>query len=269
MKAIVIDPGHGGADPGASYKGYTEKNINLSIAKKIRDYLEFHYHVDIMMTRSTDISVSLTERVNLANSSKADFFLSIHQNASGGSGFESYIFNGAILPQTKHIQQTIHTGTLQALRTNYSIVNRGQKQANFHVLREAKMSSLLLEVLFIDHIHDLSLLTNSIFIHDVSVAISVSIANALSLQEKTPSNMLYTVIAGSFQDRNNAQSQINYLSSKGIASFMIPSNVSGKTFFRIQAGAFSKRSNAQARVELLKKVGVSHAFILKKETSAV
>lgn len=80
VKRIIIDPGHGGSDPGTSGKlGTKEKNVALDIAMRLKNRLE-RYDYDVLMTREEDEAVSLQKRVELANSAMADLFISIHLN---------------------------------------------------------------------------------------------------------------------------------------------------------------------------------------------
>lgn len=79
---IAIDPGHGGTDSGASYGGMKEKDVNLTIAKYIKTYLEEYVGVQVYLTRSTDTYLELSERVSNAAAAGADVFISIHNNAS-------------------------------------------------------------------------------------------------------------------------------------------------------------------------------------------
>ncbi|MFG6115357.1 N-acetylmuramoyl-L-alanine amidase [Halobacillus sp. MO56] len=262
MKKIIIDPGHGGNDPGATYKSYEEKQFNLSIALKVRDYLLKNYEVDIGMTRTRDITVSLEERTRLANSKDADFFLSIHNNAAGGTGFESYIFSGTVPPATKAHQNIIHDMILDSVESKYGINDRGKKRANFHVLRETKMSALLLEVLFLDNPDDLEHLTDPEFIQDVSIAIAEGVKEAFDLPAKTVPGVLYKVIAGSFKNRTNAENRVQYLATHNIDSFIVPTTISGEQYYRVQAGAYSQRENAEQQVQKLKSIGITDAFIL-------
>ena len=97
---IVIDPGHGGRDPGAvGYSGTFEKDRALEIALLVRDILNIRRpELEIIMTRSTDCYVSLGARTRLANSMKADLFISIHCNAavnSSANGFETFFLSRA------------------------------------------------------------------------------------------------------------------------------------------------------------------------------
>jgi len=79
---VVIDPGHGGKDPGARGATIDEKTINLAVALKVGNLIaEKHKDVNIVYTRKTDVFISLDERANIANRHKADLFISIHTNA--------------------------------------------------------------------------------------------------------------------------------------------------------------------------------------------
>lgn len=260
MKKIVIDPGHGGTDPGATNGTYKEKDFNLNIGLKVRDYLQAHYEASILMTRTTDKKMDLSERTQFANSNKADYFCSIHINAGGGTGWESYIYNGTVSQFTINAQNTIHSTVMNAISTKYGVRDRGKKRANFHVLRETTMPAILLENLFIDTTSDLNLLKNNTFITDLANAIGKGIAQALSLPTK--STTLYKVIAGSFQEKQNALDRKSFLEQNGIGAIIVEAVVSGKTVYRVQAGAFRDRTYAEARLNEVKKLGITDAYIL-------
>ncbi|WLR46583.1 N-acetylmuramoyl-L-alanine amidase [Halobacillus litoralis] len=130
MKTVVIDAGHGGSDPGATYRGFQEKTFNLSIAMNVQRILSLNYEVRVLMTRTTDVTLSLEARTSLANQENADFFLSIHNNAAGGSGFESYIYNGPLMPNTQTYQNIIHDTTYRTIQ-GYNVRDRGKKKCQF------------------------------------------------------------------------------------------------------------------------------------------
>jgi N-acetylmuramoyl-L-alanine amidase len=94
LRTIVIDPGHGGDDPGAKgANGTLEKNVTLAIARKLKASLESRLGVRVMLTRESDQNISVDQRAALANNNKADIFLSIHASASvrpGTSGAEVF-----------------------------------------------------------------------------------------------------------------------------------------------------------------------------------
>ncbi|OIU73233.1 N-acetylmuramoyl-L-alanine amidase [Rossellomorea aquimaris] len=267
MKTIIIDPGHGGSDPGAAYKGNEEKTFNLLTALKVREYLIDKYEVRILMTRSENKTMPLTERSNFANSTNADFYLSIHHNAGGGTGFESYTFNGSVPAATLTYQTVIHNGFINEIKKKYPVIDRGKKRADFHVLRETKMPSLLVEILFIDNDKDVSLLNNTGFRNDTAMLIAEGVAKALSLPEKkeSPGGQLYKVIAGSFTDRKNAEDRAALLKQKSYDAFITTVVISGKTYYRVQAGAFTDKANAEKLAAELNRKKIE-AFILTEGT---
>ncbi|MFZ5651926.1 MAG: N-acetylmuramoyl-L-alanine amidase [Bacillota bacterium] len=181
LKTIVIDPGHGGSDPGAVAPDYHEKNLNLKISKKIVNEL-LPYQCTVKLTRKSDIYVGLAARAEFANSLNANFFVSVHVNAGGGTGFESFIHWTA--PElTGQYQDTVH-GRVASYLDSFGIADRGEKRADFAVLRLTKMPAILLENLFIDNNRDISFLTNEPFIAGLSHSIAGGIAQSLKIPLK-------------------------------------------------------------------------------------
>src|SRR5699024_9385880 len=137
-KVIVIDPGHGGHDPGATANGLKEKDLVLDIAKRLRSKLNGYSGVKVIMTRTTDRFLTLTQRTNIANRNNADLFVSIHVNAGGGVGFESFIYNGGVSNNTRKLQNDIHNAIMNQVGGR----DRGKKRANFAVVRQTKMPAV-------------------------------------------------------------------------------------------------------------------------------
>lgn len=258
MTLLMIDPGHGGNDSGATSGSYKEKDFTLHIALSVRDYLLSKYQVNIVMTRTTDITVSLRERTDFANEKKADYFCAIHINAGGGEGYESYIYSGSVPTQSIQNQAVIHNTVIDTIGKKYSVVDRGKKRANFAVLRETIMPAVLFENLFIDNPKDLDLLRNPLFIADLVQGLGEGLAHALDL----PVIILYRVIAGSFKDKQSALDRQKLLSSKGIESIIVDNVVSNEKMFRVQVGAYHDRLNAEKLLEELKKIGIPDASII-------
>ncbi|WP_020519112.1 N-acetylmuramoyl-L-alanine amidase [Catelliglobosispora koreensis] len=160
---VYIDPGHGGTDPGASANGLTEKHLTLAIALQTRDFLLARGNVAVRMSRTSDITRSLTWRTDDANAWGATIFVSIHINAGGGTGFESYRYPGTGAT-TQRLHSNVHSRVLSGMRTIAAVTDRGQKTANFHVLRETAMPAVLTENLFVDRVADANLLKRADFI---------------------------------------------------------------------------------------------------------
>ena len=92
---VVIDPGHGGQDPGCSYKQFKEKDIVLNVALRLGELIKDNFSdVEVIYTRKTDVFIPLYERGNIANKAGADLFFSIHVNAarsSAAAGTETFV----------------------------------------------------------------------------------------------------------------------------------------------------------------------------------
>ncbi|UOQ94934.1 N-acetylmuramoyl-L-alanine amidase [Halobacillus shinanisalinarum] len=264
MFKLYLDPGHGGNDPGATGNGLQEKNVNLDIALRIRDILNNEYRdVDVNMSRTTDTTKSLTQRTNEANAWNADYYLSIHINAFNGSarGYEDYIYVGlSESSQTAQYQDIMHN----EITAVNELTDRGQKQANFHVLRESAMPALLTENGFIDNANNAAKLADASYRQKVARGHVNGLERAFNL-EKAASETLYRVIAGSFQVKENAEERVTYLDSRGIPAFISETSVSGSTWYRVQAGAFRNRTNADQRLSEVKAAGIGDAYIQVEE----
>jgi N-acetylmuramoyl-L-alanine amidase len=106
INTIVIDPGHGGKDPGALGKKTYEKYITLEVALKLKSKLESDLGVKVLLTRSTDEFISLQDRTSMANRNNADLFISLHCNASkskNASGMEVYFLAPAKTSEAKDV----------------------------------------------------------------------------------------------------------------------------------------------------------------------
>ena len=179
MLKIVIDPGHGGNDPGAVNGQLYEKHYNLVIAAETARYLNHNYSAAIHLTRIADTTMGLGQRADYANELKADYFVSIHVNAGGGTGFESFIYTSTG-PATPIFRNTLHNWVADFYKS-HGIRDRGKKTANFTVLGQTVMPAVLLENLFIDNEQDLLFLKNTAFLKQVGTAIGEGIARALKL----------------------------------------------------------------------------------------
>lgn len=115
VKTIVIDPGHGGRDPGAiGPGGLKEKDVTLDIARRLRDRLERHLNYRILMTRDDDETLSLKDRVEFANENDADLFISIHVNSLPEKPLmiiETYFFGSHSDPKTLEIAEKENQGS--------------------------------------------------------------------------------------------------------------------------------------------------------------
>ncbi|PMB33014.1 N-acetylmuramoyl-L-alanine amidase, partial [Fischerella thermalis CCMEE 5319] len=138
---VLIDPGHGGRDPGAvGIGGAREKDIILPISKKIAEVLQKN-GVQVVLTRSSDYFVTLPARVQMAERVNADVFVSIHANSAGAgrpdvSGLETYYYDTGL-----SLARIVHRSILQSV----NVRDRGVRKARFYVLRKSSMPSILVE----------------------------------------------------------------------------------------------------------------------------
>jgi N-acetylmuramoyl-L-alanine amidase len=193
MVKIFIDPGHGGNDPGATANGLFEKDLTLSIALKLKAELLKYENVQVKLSRENDTYLTLSERAKMANDWGADIFVSIHINAGGGVGFESFIFNGNVSEATRANQNVIHQEIIRATGWN----DRGKKRENYAVLRETKMPAILTENGFIDNTTDANKLKNDSFLDNIAQGHVNGIVKVFNLKKNsTPSGITHIVQAG-------------------------------------------------------------------------
>ncbi|CDV96341.1 N-acetylmuramoyl-L-alanine amidase [Desulfitobacterium hafniense] len=142
MTKIFIDPGHGGGDPGAVSK-IKEADYTLPYALELGRVLK-SLGLQVGYTRTADVFMSLSDRGARANQAAADYFISIHFNAGGGIGVETYALSAG--GNAEKLARAV-----QAPLVSYTgMANRGVKFANFQVLRDTKMPAILIEGGFVD-----------------------------------------------------------------------------------------------------------------------
>jgi N-acetylmuramoyl-L-alanine amidase len=156
---VVLDPGHGGSDPGAvGINGLQEKLIVLPIAQQVAAYLE-QQGVQAILTRTDDSDVELEPRVQIAEQSNATLFVSIHANSISldrpeVNGVETYYFSSG-----EQMAQVIQNSIVQGTGMN----DKGTHSARFYVLRRTSMPAVLVEVGFVTGSEDAPHLANAGF----------------------------------------------------------------------------------------------------------
>lgn len=166
---VVIDPGHGGPDPGAiGINGIHETDIVLPIGQQVAAILQ-QQGVQAVLTRNAEVDLDLEPRVQIAERADADLFVSIHANSLSLSrpdvnGIESYYYSAQGLP----LAQTIHNSLLQVPGTQ----NRGVRQARFYVIRNTSMPAVLIEVGFVTGQSDYELLSDATSRNQIAEAIA-------------------------------------------------------------------------------------------------
>jgi N-acetylmuramoyl-L-alanine amidase len=215
VSRIVLDPGHGGHDPGARGNGLSEAELVLDVTLRLKKLLEKQPGVEVTLTRESDIFIPLDERTAIANRKNADLFLSIHANASRNpkaSGVETYFLNFAANPEAEAVAarensasgQTMHNlpdivraialnnkidesrdfaATIQKAMVrklsarNKELRDLGVKQAPFVVLIGAGMPSVLAEISFVTHRQESQLLKTGAYRQQIADALFDAITN--------------------------------------------------------------------------------------------
>ena len=189
IRAIAIDPGHGGDDTGTrGPNGTLEKEVTLAVARRLRNLIESQLGLRVVLTRTTDTTVALDERAAIANNNRADLFISLHTNASvreSATGAEVFYlslaeydeevreasgFTGQPVPvvgggsrvldivpwelaQLRHVDQSARWALTVAdeLSLRIPMSPRGLQQAPFRVLVGANMPAVLVEMGFLSN----------------------------------------------------------------------------------------------------------------------
>lgn len=210
---VIIDPGHGGHDPGTMKYGLKEKDLVLDISRRVAKLLEKDF--EVLMTRDKDVFIPLEERTAIANTKGGDLFVSIHVNAARSArprGIETYYLNLATSPDAAEVAARENAVTtrrmaelsslLQKVMNNSRIVesrdfashvqdsmavnmlsskkdarNRGVKTAPFYVLLGAQIPSILVEVAYITNKNDATQLDDAAYRQKLAESIAEGIQN--------------------------------------------------------------------------------------------
>lgn len=220
MAKLCFDYGHGGNDPGASYKGRREADDVLFIGRKIAEEVR-RYGIIVDETRTSNATVSLQQRSNFENKNNYDYFISFHRNAfkpEQARGVETFIY---LNPGAK---AEAMAEKIQRALVAIGFSNRGVKRENFHVLRETKAPAILVEMGFLDNSKDNQLFDSKKgqIIEALASAILQQLGIKYTQQEQKPTvNTLYRVMAGSYANRENAERQIQRLKAAGVEAVVM------------------------------------------------
>lgn len=170
-KVIVLDPGHGGSDPGAvGVTGLREKDVVLDVALRAAKQLRA-MGAKVVMTRDTDVFIPLTQRVAIAEAAGANVFVSIHANAHPSAqigGTETYYYG---YKASSAASRDLATHMQRGLVGSLGLRDIGVKDASFLVIRQTSMPSTLLELAFLSNAHEESLMRTDDFRQDAAEGI--------------------------------------------------------------------------------------------------
>lgn len=222
---IGIDMGHGINCRGAA-KYLDEVNENRKIGNRLIAMLREKGHTVVNCTNdaATNSNAQLAGIVSKANAQKLDQFVSIHLNAGGGRGTETYVYEGNYA--NKNNDLAVAKRVNDAVVASCNFFNRGVKQANYYVLRETVAPAILIEVCFVDSQEDAKKLNTENVARAlfkgitgkdyVAPAANKPVANKPANND----NVTYRVVTGSFKDKKNAEAQVARLKKAGFDSFI-------------------------------------------------
>lgn len=225
---IVIDPGHGGRDSGAKKNGVVEKNVVLAFSLALRDKLEASGRYRVIMTRDTDVFISLDERRRIAERNKAALFIAVHADYAGAHArgatiyslrdgtanalrraASSEVFKAVLTNEelsgveqndsrairsiladlakrevavTKERTDTFARSVIQFMSASTEMRPNADREANFRVLKTAKVPSVLIELAYVTNPHDARNLKSEAWRDKVSDSIATAIDNYFTYQ---------------------------------------------------------------------------------------
>ena len=284
---VLIDAGHGGSDPGhlsANSAHLQEKDLNLIIAKKVGNYLTNNLqNVDVIYTRTTDEFVSLDARVEKANNTDVDYFISIHCNASEKSkthGTECHVHTFDSKKSVALAKSIEKEFSGKAGRTSRGVKDNGDREHTLQVLKFTKMTSVLVECGFLTNTREANYL-NTTEGQDI-------IASALFRGIRSHLKKEFPKIAFTKQDeKSKGKGKSNHANSGGYFIQITSSkewidtdhesfkrtgekvireklNTSSAYKYRYLIGSFASKSDAKAVLEKVKTKGFPDAIIIEK-----
>lgn len=226
-KRVFLAAGHGGADPGAVYGGFREKDLNLAITLACRDELVRH-GVEVKMSRTTDVEIPWETEVKMSNTYGPDLAVNIHNNAGAGDGAEVFYHYGG------------GTGKTLAINILAEIVDIGQnsrgakiKQLSngadyYYFIREIAAPSVIVECAFVDNLTDIKILDTAAEQEAMGIAIAKGILRTLGIEhqekkpaQEEPTGKLWRVQVGAFAVRSNAVAMEKKLEAAGFDAFIV------------------------------------------------
>ena len=273
---VVIDPGHGGNDPGAVYNGRKEKDDTLNLALAVGNILEEN-GINVVYTRTSDVYETPFTKATKGNEAGADFFISIHRNSSEKpneyNGTSTLIFDNSGIK--KEMAANINA---ELKKVGYNDLGTDIRP-NLVVLKRTKMPAILVEAGFINSDKDNALFDEEFY--DTADAIAKGILKTLRKQEEyvkntsteqkieaykentdninSDNNMecicdreeIYRVQTGAFENQANADTMLNRLLMEDIPAFIIYEN----GLYKVQVGAYKKLDNAVKMERRLRRMG--------------
>ncbi len=248
MAKIIIDPGHGGRDLGASYNGRLEKDDNLNLALAVGKILENNGY-NVVYTRRDDVYDSPVQKANIANAAGGDLFVSFHRNSSAVpgqyEGVQTLVYDDSGIKA--ELARKISDNLAQAGFKNLGIDVR----PDLAVLRRTNMPAVLIETGFINNEGD-----NKIYDENFN-EIAEKIALAIMETASVVGGVQYYVQTGLFRNENNANELANQLWYLGY-----PAQIGQyKEYYQVKVGPYTSLQQAAAVERELRNKGFSTLIV--------
>ncbi len=252
--SVMLDAGHGGANPGAVYEGRQEKDDALALVLAIGPILEAN-GIQTLYTRTTDVYQTPFEKAQLANEAAVDFFVSIHRNSfpedNVVSGVESLVYDlsGVKYEMAQNINEQLET---------IGFVDLGVKaRPNLIVLRRTRMPSVLVEVGFINSDTDNQLFDENF--DAIARAIADGIIETIAVLPGAPDTLetRYSVQTGAFRNQMYARNL-----QEELMEMDFPARIEyGDGFYRVRVGDFRTIDEASRLEQRLKRSGYQTVIV--------
>lgn len=252
--SVMLDAGHGGANPGAVYEGRQEKDDALALVLAIGPILEAN-GIQTLYTRTTDVYQTPFEKAQLANEAAVDFFVSVHRNSfpedNVVSGVESLVYDlsGVKYEMAQNINEQLET---------IGFVDLGVKaRPNLIVLRRTRMPSVLVEVGFINSDTDNQLFDANF--DAIARAIADGIIETIAVLPGAPETLetRYSVQTGAFRNQMYARNL-----QEELMEMDFPARIErGDGFYRVRVGDFRTIDEASRLEQRLKRAGYQTVIV--------
>lgn len=244
---IIIDPGHGGSEPGATFNGRQEKDDALALAMAVGELLK-NAGFDVVYTRTTDVYNTPFEKATIGNNAGGNLFVSFHRNSSAipgnYSGVQTLVYNDEGLKAA--LARNINENLVALGFEDKGVVER----PNLVVLKRTKMPAILLETGFINSEKDNALFDEKF--NEIAQAIADGIIDTLNTEGITASdNTYYKVQVGAFRNAQLANNLATQLRNQGFKVKVI----SEDDLFKVVVGDFENLDNAVVTEQKLRMLG--------------
>ena len=245
---VILDAGHGGPEPGATFEGRQEKNDTLRLALAVGEILERN-GVEVVYTRTEDVYDTPFEKAQIANREGGDFLISFHRNSSPEaneySGVETLVYDksGKKLELAENINEELE---------NVGFRNLGVKERpGLVILKRSKMPAVLVEAGFLNTEADNELFDQNF--DEISQAIANAVLKTLGQDELQAQERYYRVQTGAFMRKEYAEDLLYQLLGQNFPAYILKDG----NFYKVQVGAFRNLDNAVRMEEVLRRQGYS------------